>query len=229
MTEKPNYYAIIPANVRYSQIPAGAKLLYGELTALTSREGYCWSTNKYFAELYDVHQNSVVLWLGFLQKEGFIRMEVDKSAGNKRRIWILNDKFGIPLSQKTVIAITKNIVHSINNTSNTKGEDESSQIVEVAISEDGDARDIAAKREKADTSYKTIFALWGKYPKNWLLNKTQIQAAKNLLEEHKIEQIRGALKFHSENSEHTYCPTILSPYDLDSKWNKLIAFKRKYG
>lgn len=34
--ETPNYYAIIPAEVRYASIPGNAKLLYGEISALTN-------------------------------------------------------------------------------------------------------------------------------------------------------------------------------------------------
>ena len=33
MNETPNYYAIIPANVRYADLKPNAKLLYGEITA----------------------------------------------------------------------------------------------------------------------------------------------------------------------------------------------------
>lgn len=55
MNEKPGYYAIIPAGVRYDkQLPQGAKLLYGEITALTNKNGYCWASNDYFAKLYSV-------------------------------------------------------------------------------------------------------------------------------------------------------------------------------
>ncbi|HBI1964003.1 TPA: helix-turn-helix domain-containing protein, partial [Enterococcus faecalis] len=55
MNEHRGYYAIIPAIVRYdNHLNGNAKLLYGELTALANEKGYCWATNQYFANLYNV-------------------------------------------------------------------------------------------------------------------------------------------------------------------------------
>lgn len=87
------YYAIIPASVRYSRkLCANAKLLYGEITALASREGFCWSTNKYFADLYGVTSTSVSKWVSQLVKAGFVRVEIISEF--QRKIY-LNEGLGV--------------------------------------------------------------------------------------------------------------------------------------
>ncbi len=71
---KLNYYAVIPANVRYCKnLPMGAKLLYGEITALSNEKGYCWAKNNYFEELYQVNKTTIIRWINSLIKNGFIK------------------------------------------------------------------------------------------------------------------------------------------------------------
>ena len=82
--EKKSYYAIIPANVRYDEsLPPNAKLLYGEITALCNAEGYCWASNKYFADLYGVTIRTVANWLRSLAEKGYIKAEVFYKNGSK--------------------------------------------------------------------------------------------------------------------------------------------------
>ncbi len=83
MKNNKSYYAIIPANVRYSDIPPNAKLLYGEITALSNEKGYCWASNKYFAELYKVNIQAVSLWIKILEENGFIECKRDKDIISK--------------------------------------------------------------------------------------------------------------------------------------------------
>ena len=66
--DKPAYFAILTADVRYDKtLKPLARLLYAEITALCKQEGYCWAGNQYFADLYDVDKNTVSGWIGQLK------------------------------------------------------------------------------------------------------------------------------------------------------------------
>jgi SOS-response transcriptional repressor LexA len=85
MNEHPNYYAIIPANVRYDkQLPPTARLLYGEITALCNKEGYCWASNRYFADLYDIDTSTVSKLIKALETNGYITTEIVYKTGTKQ-------------------------------------------------------------------------------------------------------------------------------------------------
>ena len=76
--ENPNYYAIIPANVRYDKsLTPNAKLLYGEITALCNEKGFCWASNNYFAELYDVTPQAISKWINSLSNKGYLNLEYE--------------------------------------------------------------------------------------------------------------------------------------------------------
>ena len=80
MEEKPSYYAIIPADVRYdTDLPPMAKLLYGEITCLTQKNGFCWATNSYFAELYGMSKDRISKLIGILEKKGYITVHVERN------------------------------------------------------------------------------------------------------------------------------------------------------
>ena len=115
MNEKPNYYAIIPANVRYSDLKPNAKLLYGEITALSNKYGFCFASNNYFAQLYNVNKNTISSWITDLKKEGFITVKIERDLRNvitKRCIGITK-KMDTPIHEITEYNNT-----SINITSN---------------------------------------------------------------------------------------------------------------
>lgn len=84
-----SYYAVIPADVRYdTNLTANAKLLYAEITALANHNGYCWATNEYFANLYQLSERTISRLISSLEKEGYLNVEIDKSQGNKRKIFL---------------------------------------------------------------------------------------------------------------------------------------------
>lgn len=79
-----NYYAVIPADVRYNNaLTPNAKLLYGEITALADENGNCNPTNRYFAKLYEVSTVSVSKWIKQLEKEGYIKTRLIYKENSK--------------------------------------------------------------------------------------------------------------------------------------------------
>lgn len=77
MEEKPNYYAVIPADVRYdSNLKDKAKLLYGEISSLSNQYGYCYASNKYFADLYKVDISTISRLIKNLVDKNYIKSEI---------------------------------------------------------------------------------------------------------------------------------------------------------
>ena len=82
--ERPNYYAVIPAEVRYdTDLKDKAKLLYGEITALSEKDGYCYANNKYFASLYNVSTTTISLLIKNLIDKGYLESEIIYKEGSK--------------------------------------------------------------------------------------------------------------------------------------------------
>lgn len=122
MEEKPNYYSIIPATVRYdSNLKANEKLLYGEITALCNKKGVCWATNKYFADLYDVDIATISRWINNLIDNNYLDVEYEND--NTRLLIIksipIDEKINRVLTKKS-IAIDEKVKHNnkYNNTFN---------------------------------------------------------------------------------------------------------------
>ena len=79
-----SYYAIIPANVRYDKsLSANEKLLFGEISALCNDKGYCWSTNKYFSDLYGVSQSSISRWISVLVSKKYLFVKTIYRKGTR--------------------------------------------------------------------------------------------------------------------------------------------------
>lgn len=86
------YYAVIPASVRYDKsLRPNAKLLYGEITALCNEKGYCWASNSYFADLYNVSTQAISRWIRELEEYDHVKIEYIYNGKEikERRIYII--------------------------------------------------------------------------------------------------------------------------------------------
>lgn len=145
--EQPNFYAIIPANIRYDKdlIP-NAKLLYGEITALCNDKGYCWATNDYFAKLYNVSKASISNWVASLIEKHYIESEIVYKECSKeilhRYLRILYD----PIKENFNTPIKENFKDNNTTTNNTNNNTDN---IKENIKEILDYLNL-----KAETSYK---------------------------------------------------------------------------
>jgi len=131
-TNRPSYYAVIPADVRYDDsIPANAKLLYGEISALIGPEGFCFASNQYFSELYGIREENISRLITKLEQAGhIIRVLVRDNTGQikVRKLYLrvslpsiqpLDEKNNTPLP-KNQEGIDENVKDtSLSNTNNT--------------------------------------------------------------------------------------------------------------
>lgn len=107
--EQPGFWALIPASVRYDkELPPNAKLLYGEVTALSDKLGYCYAQNSYFSDLFGLSERSVTRLLSTLVDRGYLRVDVVRDTATQevleRRIYAIynTEGAGAPPPDKNV-------------------------------------------------------------------------------------------------------------------------------
>lgn len=147
-TQQQGYYAIITADVRYDKrLTPNAKLLYAEITALTSSNGTCWASNKYFSDLYEVDKRTIQRWLNTLAKCGYISI---KQHEEKRVITLQNTprQNCHPPMTKMSHPRDKNVTHN-NTSNNTKNINLSKESSPKAHEREKSKQDFKAKQEHA--------------------------------------------------------------------------------
>lgn len=202
------FYAIIPAIIRYdSEIPPNAKLLYSEITALCNVKGYCWPTNEYFAELYNVSERTISRWISKLIQKAYIVVEYQYKAGTKEILkryiklaghtesvceenaCLGSDKNVNTYRQNCHLGGDKNVrENNINNNNN---------IINNSYSPSGPDESEKAS-EKMKNEYEQIVDLYSqictKLPKVVKITDKRKKDIKKLIEMFTLEQIKTAFK-----------------------------------
>lgn len=181
MSDEPAYYGILPANVRYDKrLKPMEKIMFTEITSLSNKKGYCYSKNKYFADLYEVSPETVSRWISNLVKYGYVNRIIKYMDGTKaveNRFLTINpvpiDKIvNTPIDKNNRPPIDQNVKN--NNTRN-------SNIIKINIG--------------------CVFCVWSKYPSK----KGKAQSMKKipkLLKEFKIGVIIRAIDRYIEDVEY---------------------------
>lgn len=200
MTNKRNYYAIIPADVRYDKrLNSSEKLLYGEITCLTNDTGVCWAQNSYFSELYGVSIRTVSRWLQTLSDNGYISVDLhttETGAIINRYISIKerhpHDKNVYTPRQKCLYPPDKNVVENnkniiINNNIKKNKQKESEFVTEFEtvwneypkkVGKDKSLK-YYIKARQSGVEYETILDGINRYKKQIELQETKRQFVKD--------------------------------------------------
>ena len=183
MENKKSYYAIIPANVRYNKnLTPNAKILYGEITALCNEKGFCWATNDYFAELYEVSKTSISKWINQLVKYEYINLTLQYKEGTKqilhRYLRIVKDpieeKLNTPIEEKlkennTLDNNTGNNTNNIYIDKSKKEKNESKNFIKPTIKEISEY----CKERKNNIDSEQFFDFYES--KGWLIGKNKMK------------------------------------------------------
>jgi transposase len=145
--EKPNYYAILSAEIRYdNRLRPNVKLLYAEITALCNMNRQCFASNRYFAELYGKSKGTISGWINELIKYGYVAAEYTYKNNtkeiDKRYIKIL--KGGITENNHTLLKKTlkNNTIKDNTNITYSNNEKSTMSKLDIQINEWQKAKDL---------------------------------------------------------------------------------------
>jgi len=215
----PNYYAILPANVRYDKkLKPMEKILYAEITALSNKDGYCSASNSYFAKLYEKSNETISRWISHLEKEGYLKVIIDTKKGNLRKIYPIDKKIKtIDENVNTLLTeksrpIDENVKHNNINT-----------ILQDSILQENN--NIPLKENSIDNLRANLLSLLKE--KNINLDTKKIQLLERKLYElsksYSLEEIEEVFKFGLEDS--FYKGLVVNP---NSFYKNFESMKIKY-
>lgn len=231
--EKGNFITV-PNKKSLQTLSATAQALFVWICNYADSDGVCFPSRATLAKNLNTSDRTVDAYLRELEDKNFIqktnRFHKNEKISNEYQIMIIeggSEKSSLP-SEKSSPPVAKNLRIELKPiiTKPTLGEPSSQDEIRIVPDTEGEE-----KPKKVKSSCYVVFDVFkdvlGRAPLNWHKNKTQRTCAENLFKERGLDQIRKALEFYRQSKDEPFCPVVDSPYDLDSKWTKLIAFRDK--
>ena len=209
--QEPGLFAIIPMSILESKtLSANAKLLYGEIMALSKKSGKCYATNEYLSEMIGLSKTSMPQIIRELSGCGLILVDIQRSKkGTYRNITVsFFNKEGY--SQITKGGIVKEQGQKRNR------QKEIDKVSSSAIAVGNEVNEIIKLFEPLNPSYSRIFK-----------NTTERASIERMIKSIGAEKLLGAIKFAAVANGMPYAPTVTTPLELERNLGKLIAFYNK--
>lgn len=231
-TEK-GYLAIIPSVVRYDkELKPNEKLLYGEISALMDAKGFCWATNKYFAELFDVTPETVSRWIAHLIEKGYAKSKIIYDEDGKtilqRKLWVF-----LPVVEDDD-PIDKKINRGIDKKINTPIDEKINTPIDKKIKENVTSNELTSNKEitKESQLENDFEELWKLYPRKAGKAKAFKSYKSAIKQGTTNEQIRqGILNYIQWIKEHKTQPEYIkhgSTFFNERCWNDELGTDIQY-
>lgn len=212
MEQKPNYYSIIPANVRYDKrLTPNSKLLFAEITSLCNMNGKCFATDDYFCRLYGVSKRSIQDWLKQLEDYGYIKREIEYKEGSKEILHRYVSILPYPSEENFTTPSEENFVDNNTNKldiNNTLTESNNNKEKEISL---------------VELISKTMLKEYAT-PINSILWSSAIYKVAHT--EESQEAIRYYFENYKEFMAEKYAPKIRTSRDLEEKITKIIDWRK---
>ena len=206
-----SYYAIIPAYIRYNkELKFAERLLYGEITALSNKQGYCFASNRYFANLYDVSISTISRWISHLVELNTLYVEVvrnDKKEIIERRIYVIDNPYmqnnQHPYTQKEQYPYVQNYGYPIckKNKDNNININNIDRLFNYIIN-----KEQKIPEEFSETNFDEIYS-WLEYF-DMLYTKEMINSISSEQNINRIKQITYAIALIVKDNLHNYANRI---------------------
>ena len=119
---KIGYYAVIPSTVLFNEeLKSNEKLLYAVITALANKEGYCYASNNYLADLFNSKAHTISNWISHLNKLNFVYVDLIRNKFPKLQnstinnikkdiSWVLDYKYSDGKTSKELLEMVENVL-----------------------------------------------------------------------------------------------------------------------
>lgn len=185
--EKPSYFAVIPASVRYDKrLKPIERLLFGEITCLTNKDGYCFASSSYFAELYDTQRETISRYISNLAKCGYILIEIEN--GYQRKIYL---KEGVIKQSQGVTELSRGCNQTITPPCDQKITQNNTSINNLTNNSKEEVEE-----EKTPQKYQPILEAWNNLPVTniRIISGKRLQMLKARIKQYSFDDVLKAIQ-----------------------------------
>lgn len=239
----PKMFVVIPLSIlERKDLKPNSKILYGEILALTQKDGRCTATDKYLSERLGVSSRSIQRLIDELCNKELITRETTKSNGGTYRTITINTKQFV--NDRNISTHTDRNVRGgmtlqrdgsrrTARRGNAKQRDQNRNR-EIEIEKRNKDKDTNVslqaepeQKEFGNAEINTLMKIWEPLNPTMPNKQTQRNSCYRLIKKLGFEKVKAAMEYAFSIQGQEYAPVITTPYDFEKKAGKVAAHRMK--